>query len=96
MEAHGVNDGDHVSTQQTNDGDQTKAVEEKEHSTLDVLDDPLYINKGPITRSKAKKMKEALYELIEEAKAKATIEVDVTKNESYNLVNLIQALNELN
>ncbi|XP_074555934.1 uncharacterized protein LOC141811777 [Curcuma longa] len=63
--------------------------------TLDVVDDPLCINGGPITRAKAKKMKEALNVLIEDVKAKVTIEEGLTKSKSCGLVNLIQALDGL-
>ena len=64
--------------------------------TLDVNDDPLCINGGPITRAKARKMKKALNVLIKDVKAKATIEEGLTKSKSFGIVNLIQALDELN
>ena len=64
--------------------------------TLDVNDDPLCINGSPITRAKTRKMKKALNVLIKDVKVKATIEEGLTKSKSSDLVNLIQALDELN
>ncbi|XP_074565168.1 uncharacterized protein LOC141821722 [Curcuma longa] len=78
-----------------NDGvNPSEQVANNKH-TLDVVDDPLCINGGPITRAKAKKMKEALNVLIEDVKAKVTIEEGLTKSKSCGLVNLIQALDGL-
>ncbi|XP_042445564.1 uncharacterized protein LOC122030430 [Zingiber officinale] len=49
----GIEDGDQVAT------NQTKTMKRKEHPILEFFDDPLCISEGPITRSRAKKMKEA-------------------------------------
>lgn len=48
-------------TQQTNDRDQTKVMEEKEHSILNILDYSLHINKNLITSAKAKKKRSTSY-----------------------------------
>ena len=54
--------------------------------TLDVNDDPLCINGGPITRSKTRKIKETLNVLIEDVKAKAIIKEGLTKSKSFCIV----------
>ena len=79
-----VKDVEQVATKEAND----------RNLNPNIFDDRLHINGGTITRSKAKKMKEALNVLIEDAKAKATIEVDLTKSKSWRLINQIQALDE--
>ncbi|XP_042418214.1 uncharacterized protein LOC122006686 [Zingiber officinale] len=58
-------------------------MEEKDHPSLDIVDDPLCLNGGSITKAKAKKMKKALNVLIEDVKVKATIEEDLTKIKAY-------------
>ena len=55
---------------------------------------PLHIGGGPITRAKAKRMKEALNGLIEDVWAKQmTIETDLGLERSTRLITLVQALN---
>lgn len=70
LEVDGVKDGEQVTVQQTEDGDQAKAMERKEHPILNHLDDPLHINGDPIRRPKIKNMKEALNGLIKDVKVK--------------------------
>ncbi|XP_038979001.1 LOW QUALITY PROTEIN: uncharacterized protein LOC120109324 [Phoenix dactylifera] len=91
------NDGNQdAATKQPKEG-LSKAVGSKEqcmeHSGPIHLDDPLQTGGGPITRSKAKRMKEALNGLIEEAwNQQEAIGVDLDVKIACGLVNMIHAI----
>ncbi|XP_038972523.1 uncharacterized protein LOC120104803 [Phoenix dactylifera] len=91
------NDGNQdAATKQPKEG-LSKAVGSKEkcmeHSGPIHLDDPLQTGGGPITRSKAKRMKEALNGLIEEAwNQQEAIGVDLDVKIACGLVNMIHEI----
>jgi len=77
-----------------NDGIQVKDMQRMEQSGSTQHDDPLFIGGGPITRAKAKRMKEALNGLIQAVWAKQpTIGAELGLEESIGVINLIEAFN---
>lgn len=64
-----MKDGKQVMARQVNDRDQAKAMKRNEHPTLDLFNDPLRINGDSIIKTKVKKIKETLNELIQMLKS---------------------------
>lgn len=91
----GDKNGDQVAAKQTKDGNQDEEMERKEHPILELFNNSLHINEGPITKAKAKNIKETLNELIENVKTMVALEVDLDKRKSHSEVNLVQVIDEL-
>ena len=65
----------------------------KEHSDPGQAHDPLHIGGGPMTRARARKIKEALNVLIEDVRAKQeAIGADLDKGSSIKLFRMLQTL----